>query len=417
MIQVLEAKQETKYYHAENSNRPIESNGFIFTFDTYDCFAGTPRGFFSSDDPLHIEALELLASDPATAVRRVTKQEYDSKYRPTSTFAPKVTAVGIPRAGSGTVEVDFTGHKTYPSITQQTDWPCGFFFFPQTQQPSSNFNPSIVRHNGDTLLFVRRFKYNHHPPAGQSDLVVYKLGKNNHPILPAVPAIPYSRPMEQWEDPRAVVHNGEIFVSMVQWVHYQKFPFHQVMVRYDPAALSVVAHPVYRGNGGNIFANKRSEKNWIWFVHDDAWHLIYSASPHIVARFNDKWELAQEHGSAWKPKWDYGEIRGGTPPVRAGHEYVTFFHSSGPGPFKKRRYYMGAYAFEAKPPFKPTRITKEPLLVGSEYDQRIYGSPCCVFPGGSILKKGEWFVVFGVNDEQAGHISIPHVDLERRMNA
>lgn len=101
--------------------------------------------------------------------------------------------------------------------------------------------------------------------------------------------------------------------------------------------------------------------------------------------------------------------------MRVGDEYISFFHSSVYWKGRQKRYIMGAYAFEAKPPFKVTRITPTPLLAGSDQDTRINGGPPCIFVNGSVFDGKEWLLSFGVNDEACGWIRIPHRKLEKRM--
>ena len=74
---------------------------------------------------------------------------------------------------------------------------------------------------------------------------------------------------------------------------------------------------------------------------------------------------------------------------------------------------MGAYAFEAEPPFRITRSTTIPLMYGSLHNRRILEFPLVIFPGGSLYDeaKQEHFVVFGVNDFESGWVKIPHQDL------
>src|SRR6266404_557243 len=101
-------------------------------------------------------------------------------------------------------------------------------------------------------------------------------------------------------------------------------------------------------------------------------------------------------------------IRGGSPPVMAEGEYWTFFHSSMPWVPGKRRYFMGAYAFEPHAPFRVTKITGGPLLVGNYRDPWKEGVPLVVFPGGAIYHDGKWFVTLGLNDLKCAWIEIPH---------
>jgi predicted GH43/DUF377 family glycosyl hydrolase len=76
---------------------------------------------------------------------------------------------------------------------------------------------------------------------------------------------------------------------------------------------------------------------------------------------------------------------------------------------------MGAFAFEAKPPFAVTRITPEPLLAGSEDDLRTLGGPLCVFPCASVLRGDSFLVTLGVNDQSCAWIEIPVADLIEKM--
>ena len=76
---------------------------------------------------------------------------------------------------------------------------------------------------------------------------------------------------------------------------------------------------------------------------------------------------------------------------------------------------MGCYAFEAKPPFAITRITEEPLLVGSQHDYWVDMKPVVIFPCAALLRGQKWLVSFGVNDLKCGWCEIPHIDLVQKM--
>jgi len=166
-------------------------------------------------------------------------------------------------------------------------------------------------------------------------------------------------------------------------------------------------------------ANTGPEKNWLWFFHNGELHLLYQADPHTIIRFNEKYEQVQTYETTTEGRfpWDYGIPRGGTPPVLAGdgNEYWTYFHSSLPTFDKyRRRYYMGAYAFEASPPFRITKITPEPILAGSSCDPWDERKPLVVFPCGSILKDDSWTITMGINDLSSAWARIPHEDIEER---
>jgi predicted GH43/DUF377 family glycosyl hydrolase len=160
----------------------------------------------------------------------------------------------------------------------------------------------------------------------------------------------------------------------------------------------------------------------MFFAHDNIDFLIYgcgSAYGHDVVSLNTDWAVTYKYKTPGIT-WDYGEIRGGTPPVRVGDEYFCFthsFHSFGGTQWGHHlaRYVMGAYAFEAKPPFKITRYTKTPFAAGSAKDPMYQWSKPIVFPDGARFDNGLWTVVYGVNDAACGWMRIPHGELVDMM--
>jgi hypothetical protein len=179
--------------------------------------------------------------------------------------------------------------------------------------------------------------------------------------------------------------------------------------------------PIYGHNGGSLGTQVKneanptgSEKNWLWFEHDRKPHLVYTTDPkHVVVEFHPDltWPNIEYSTVSFSHLWRHGQARGGTPPVRVGDEYWTFFHSSTPWLSKKRRYHMGALCFEAKPPFAIKRATPLPILSGSKHDEWHQGLPLVVFPCGALIKNGVWLVTMGINDCCSAWIEIPHEDL------
>jgi len=320
--------------------------------------------------------------------------------------------------------------KFYPSILQQTHWQCGFFDFRKAQVPGiSYFNCGLVRRPDGLWLVTRRSKNEKNIRIGFNDVVAWKMDENS--MLPEYGRkliCPTNFDREHFEDPRAIFHKGKTFVSCCNFVVTNNGASwtgaHQVLCEVgrmssDEWRVTKRLDPIYGNNGDRIGADKGMEKNWLWFFHDDLPHMVYQAWPHRIVRFSTDFhqEFVYESGSKKLP-WDNGIIRGGTPPVLApdGKEYWTFFHSS----LKlndqyRRRYYMGAYAFESKPPFRITRITPEPLLAGSSQDQWAERKPLVVFPCGSDFKDDQWLVTMGINDICSAWIKIPHEELQERM--
>lgn len=309
-----------------------------------------------------------------------------------------------------------------PSILDQTDWEAGIFSFGKGEHPQCDyFNCGLVERPDGLWLMARRSVWKTRLIFGMNDIVAFKLGGERG----LVPQIGYrvkfvnTNANEQYEDPRAIHYAGKTYLGCCNFVWYRTKKWtgaHQIFVVCDDKwDVKQRYDPVYGKNKSGLGLNTGHEKNWLWFFHDDKLNLIYGAHPHTVVEFDNRLQMVVERRTQNTLPWNFGEIRGGTPPMRVGGEYFTFFHSSLPWTQRYRRYYMGAYAFEAKPPFAITRITQQPLLTGSQNDYWVDTKPLVVFPCGAVLRSQNWLVTMGVNDLKCGWIEIPHRDLTQKM--
>jgi len=318
-----------------------------------------------------------------------------------------------------------------PSIIEQAyPWRAGFFDFGKAKRDDVTYFNCAILERGDTdWLIVRRAVWRPGLKMGQNGLMAFKLDSRLVPQVGFKIHMPGTE-SEHFEDPRCCIHAKNLWISACNFIVYgtqnsRWTGAHQVLCKVDPESWRGTERfdPVYGKNGpslhGNIHAAGNTqdvhEKNWLWFSHEGALYMIYCAVPHIVTRWSDDVKFHAEWTTApnYMP-WRYGEIRGGTTPILAGGEYWTFFHSSLPWIGKKRQYHMGAYAFEARPPFRMTRITTRPIISGSTNDEWLPGKPPCVFPCGAIYRNKDWLVVGGSNDLSCFHIRIPHAELFER---
>jgi predicted GH43/DUF377 family glycosyl hydrolase len=306
-----------------------------------------------------------------------------------------------------------------PSIKDQTPWNVGFFDFGKAQTPDTRFfNPALIQINGDDWLIARRaapIPWHH---LGQNSLVAFRLNKEHKPEAFVEINLKNRNYKDQhWEDPRITSINGRMVLSYCTFQIYRNATYsgaHQQVAFLNEGFQPMETwDPIYGGNGGSILMQSGNEKNWIFFEHDGQMMMIYNTEPHQVIKWDnqqvvEKWETP---GFGWK----WGHMRGGSPPIRVGDEYICFFHSSTKWTEKKRQYHMGAYVFEAKPPFKMKRMTRKPLLSGSQKDPWIEGLPLVVFPCGSILDGKKYVVSMGINDYTSAWIEIPVKDLDSLM--
>lgn len=330
-----------------------------------------------------------------------------------------------------------------PGIMKQRGWHGGFFGFGRLElgpRARRFFNCSLLRHRDEDWLFVRLAEDVSEHRFGQNSIWAFRLDRHHVPVEGKKLTFPTGYDYQHFEDPRVTrFDDGRIALSYTTFVIEvsQDIPgmtswygAHQAIAFLDDD-LSVVEiiDPLYAGNGGSVLQNgtgagggKINQKNWNWFQHDGAVHLVYMTEPHEVVRWSWDWKPEEVYRmQTVMPYWsEFGHPRGGTPPVRIGDEYWSFFHSSTdwkewnrdhPGDWK-RRYHMGVYAFEAKPPFHITRVSEIPLLTASRMDPWMPGLPLVVFPCGAILRDRRWFISMGINDCAAGWIEVDHRDVE-----
>jgi len=285
------------------------------------------------------------------------------------------------------------------------------------------FNPAVrleavgrPRH-----LFARQTLWNEHWSGASSRITRFDIDGS---ILRNPTELEYDRihPDECWEDPRVIEVAGKTFLGVATWIPGQK-PIHvnQRIAMLDGKDRVVEQwSPIYGNNGRNAHWGTGNEKNWAWFENNGRLCFVYRNHPHIVVE-TDGPSIVVHHETPFTSSWKFGEMRGGTNPVLIGDEYIAFFHSSMPWKTiprygERRRYFMGAYTFEAKAPFKVKRMSASPLLTGSEADPVIPGSPAVVFPCGLIIEpSGSLYCTYGVNDCASGWVRMDIANIMDRL--
>ena len=304
-----------------------------------------------------------------------------------------------------------------PSVLHQTPWPVRILDDLPTN--SEYLNCGLLERDGKRFLVPRRVKAQHGQPFGFNDCVAFEM-KGRKIIGPELDIkFIHTVPGEHFEDPRIFVHENRTWMSCCNFVWGKTWTgAHQVLMELNNDWVVTRRFDVAFGkNGNSVWGNTGMEKNWLWFFHDGQPHLIYLTEPHVVVQMSHTFNPVRPYETnSSNIVWPWGQPRGGTPPVRIGDEYFSFFHSSSRWhETGSARYHMGFYAFEAKPPFRKTRIIKMPIMSGSSHDRWGHPKPITVFACGAVINKGIWTVSFGINDLYCGVADIPHDDLLKDM--
>ena len=317
----------------------------------------------------------------------------------------------------------------------------------QPDQPLSLFNPTLLPHQGGWLMAYRVVA----PGYTVNRIAACRL-TDTFEIVPqsVVPLSDTIKGINQGiGDPRLVVHNGRTYLLYCSFHPVS----HLYLVEVDRDTLEARATSRWL----SLEPRQQHERNWMPFSHDDQLLAVYTISPHVILRLR----LADAHEVRCEPlyttQWNssaytrrFGEMRGGTPPVRVGDTYYSFFHSSRFAgvvyPWlrqlrsKGRRhgdavaaqevrpraengarlgwlrqwyrerfihlqYVGGFYGFAAAPPFAPVHVAPQPVLVAdrdlaaSHPNQLRPIARRVVFPAGAALRhERQWVVTYGLND-------------------
>jgi predicted GH43/DUF377 family glycosyl hydrolase len=169
------------------------------------------------------------------------------------------------------------------------------------------------------------------------------------------------------------------------------------------------------------FPVKRWQKNWTPFYVDDEIRLTYSIVPHLILSYTGT-GICKRHciSQALDWEWPWGEPRASTPPIKMGEHYLGIFHSSlskdeenraHPGSefTLKRRYYTGAYLFEAKAPHRIVAMSRTPINTWLEDvdDTDTRSGVKVVFPTALWMHNDNLVIAYGENDLRTRISMIP----------
>lgn len=286
----------------------------------------------------------------------------------------------------------------YPKVTDQHET----FILKAGIFPHA-YNPTISRRKDGYFI-----AYRYHPDPLKLDTRIALAEINEK--FEVVSNDPIVLPGKSIEDPKFFERADG---RCLQWVS-SRWP-EETSAQVQCAKLSVDLDIEVYEFPGNDWTS--TQKNWVMWGRN----VIYATSPEYVIyrqRSGAQWDQHTEPG----PRWPYGPIRGGTPPLPWDKKHLLrFFHSGADNEFgvHKRRYFVGAMLVENRFPFSCVKVSSRPILYGSEVDdykvkERMairHWKRSVIFPGGAIEYKDGYLLAAGINDAAVGLIKLSKSDL------
>lgn len=294
-------------------------------------------------------------------------------------------------------------------------WPCAF-------------NPGMIRHRGHLLMAYRVVLAD-----GRRRLAICRLSEEFEPVPGTVlPLSDLVEGAEDWmADPRFLALGENLYLH---FNNGSRRPNQIHLVALDARTLFPIGPARALGLSGQ---RQVVEKNWGLFEGAGGEALgVYRIAPHVVIRLNldGSAEIPCEriHEIPWMPsRYRHGAPRGGTPPVKVGEVYFSFFHSVQLRPWlpralaraihgrweRKFSYAVGFYGFSAHPPFQPVCYSPGPVLEAparrrGDADGRLNPFVDRVaYPCGAILERGRWTLSYGLHDAHCMLATFDHQSL------
>jgi len=295
----------------------------------------------------------------------------------------------------------------------------------------NTYNPSIIERENKYLLIFRHDsskKWCERCKLKQAQIKMVYLDKNFDQITPTKTIEPN---ISVAEDARLHCMKGQLYLTFNDEFKGHFHPWKRQMCYAKFDAEQGCMSDVKEVPSGDISVTP-IEKNWMPFEYPEnggSLHYIYSVAPYKVIKVDDAGRSLSFHHCSIVSKdinlvWDrdmWGVIRGGTPARLVDDVYITFFHSMKFHIQKKCYYYlMGAYVFQAQPPFKILAMTPKPIVFDGMYSARrrikiLYA----LYPGGFAIEKKDGktllHVACGENDTSVRIVTIDKDALLKSM--
>ncbi|MES2199415.1 MAG: hypothetical protein V4489_04530 [Chlamydiota bacterium] len=202
------------------------------------------------------------------------------------------------------------------------------------------------------------------------------------------------------EDPRIFNAEGKLYLSYNDMQENDVYSRSMRLAELDPKTLQ----PLFVSDIDQHISC--TEKNWVPFTRKEASgeeriYFGYGINPHKIMGMQNPKSNQMDHPifphtiafqkMPWKEK-KWGVLRGGTPARLVNGQYLAFFHTLF---YEAKRpwYAMGAYTFEANPPYRVTAVSASPILFKGIYDtpaiNTAHSKKKAIYPAGMAFGKEE----------------------------
>lgn len=163
------------------------------------------------------------------------------------------------------------------------------------------------------------------------------------------------------------------------------------------------------------------QKNWVPFEWDKKLLIGYTVNPHEILYANlQNGECYSCYETEVALDWEFGLLRGSTPPQLVDGEYLSFFHSAiltdslASWGWNLYHYFMGAYTFSPNPPFAITHFTPDPIVAEGFYTQSNHIKRV-IFPGGFVVMEPYIYVAYGKDDYEMWIATLDKKELKKAL--
>lgn len=287
-------------------------------------------------------------------------------------------------------------------------------------EPATAFNASLLRWYGQWLLAYRDRQ-------GDSRIWIASLDNQFKVVYANRLDITHARALTGQEDPRLFIHNNRLHIAFVGVEPWTEHP-HQIKANVLYARLANRAAVPRWGDyyvedcwAPHYEPRSAWEKNWAFFSHDNRLYCVYSIKPHRVFEIAGD-QIVNEYLTETPHAWTGGHLRGGASPVRVGDVLYHWFHGR-VGEGTSTTYNTGVYTFEAQPPFRVLRMTRNPVQ-WADPETKGASQAAVVFACGAHLEKSFWMpdqnppiwhISEGVHDSAVDVVTFDSRDVEERL--